>query len=117
MVFLWSGYDNIVSILRVYSCLISYMVFIKYSVFSLEFCDFLNSASSGAALVFYLPGMCTHTDTEGKQRKVRVWNILKSLEKTQYLINTPYYNWTKWTRHLSNTGHFVKGDLQGAQQK
>ena len=42
---------------------------------------FLNSTSPAAALVFYLPGMCTHTDTEGKQRKVRVWNILKLLEK------------------------------------
>ena len=30
---------------------------------------FLNSASSAAALVFYLPGVCTHTDTKGKQRK------------------------------------------------
>ena len=28
---------------------------------------FPNSASSAAALVFYLPGVCTHTDTEGKQ--------------------------------------------------
>ena len=28
---------------------------------------FLNSVSSAAALVFYLPGVCTHTDTEGKQ--------------------------------------------------
>ena len=50
----------------------------------------LNSASSAAALVFYLPGVCTHTDTEGKQREARVWNILKSLEKTQYLMNTLY---------------------------
>ena len=47
---------------------------------------FLNSASSAAAL----PGVCTHTDTEGKQRKTRVRNILKSLEKTQYLMNTLY---------------------------
>ena len=39
---------------------------------------FLNSASFAAALVFYLPSVCTHTDTKGKQRKVRVWNILKS---------------------------------------
>ena len=46
--------------------------------FSLNFVIFLNSASSGAALVFYLPGVCTHTDTEGKQRKARVRNILKS---------------------------------------
>ena len=28
---------------------------------------FLNSVSSAAALVFYLPGVCTHTETEGKQ--------------------------------------------------
>ena len=31
------------------------------------FVIFLNSASSAAALVFYLPGVCTYTDTEGKQ--------------------------------------------------
>ena len=37
--------------------------------FSSNFVIFLNSASSAAALVFYLPGVCTHTDTEGKQRK------------------------------------------------
>ena len=48
---------------------------------------FLTSASSAAALVFYLPGMCTHTDTEGKQRKARVRNILKSSGK-KYLMNT-----------------------------
>ena len=51
---------------------------------------FLNSASSAAALVFYLPGVCTHNDTEGKQRKARVRNILKSSKKTQYLMNTLY---------------------------
>ena len=38
---------------------------------------FLNSVSSVAALVFYLAGVCTHTDTEGKQRKARVRDILK----------------------------------------
>ena len=47
----------------------------------------LNSASSAAALVFYLPGVSTHTDTEGKQRKTRVWNILKSLEKKPTIFN------------------------------
>ena len=51
--------------------LTSYRVLINH-------CVFLNSASSAAALVFYLPGVCTHTDTEGKQRKARVRNILKS---------------------------------------
>ena len=54
---------------------------------------FLNSASSAAALVFYLPGVYTQTDTEGKQRKARVRNILKYSEKTQYLMNTKYV-WT-----------------------
>ena len=49
-----------------------YRVFSKHYVFFLKFCDFLNSASSAAALVFYLPSMCTHTGTEGKQRKARV---------------------------------------------
>ena len=38
----------------------------KYMIFHILW-DFLNSASSAAALVFYLPGVCTHTETEGKQ--------------------------------------------------
>ena len=42
---------------------------------------FFPSVSSAVVLVFYLPGVCTHTDTEGKQRKARVQNILKSSEK------------------------------------
>ena len=53
---------------------------------------FLNSASSAAALVFYLSGVCTHTDTERKQGKARVQNILKSAKKTQYLMNALYMN-------------------------
>ena len=49
--------------------------------FSLKCCDFLNSASSGAALVFDLP-LCTHTDTEGTPRETRVGiYILKSSKK------------------------------------
>ena len=55
--------------------------------FPFNFVIFLSSASSTAALVFYLPSVCTHTDTEGKQRKARVRNILKSSEKTQYIFN------------------------------
>ena len=47
---------------------------------------FLNSGRSAKALVFYLPGVCTHTDTEGKQRKAIVWIILKSSEKTPRLL-------------------------------
>ena len=57
---------------------------------------FLNSASSAAALVFYLHGVCTHTDTEGKQRKTRVWNILKSSEKNTIFNEHPIF-----TCHLS----------------
>ena len=55
-----------------------YRVFIKYCVFPYNFLNFLNSASSAAALVFYLPGVCTHIDTEGKQSPE---NILKSSKK------------------------------------
>ena len=67
-----------------------YRVFIKYCVFSINLEIFLSSVSSAAALVYYLPGVCSHTDTEGKQRNARVRNILKSSEKTQYLMNTLY---------------------------
>ena len=42
---------------------------------------FLNAVSSAASLVIYLPGVCTQTDTKGKQRKARVQNILKYLGK------------------------------------
>ena len=39
----------------------------------------------------YLPGVCTHTDTEGrgKNRKTRVQNILKSLEKNTIFNEHP----------------------------
>ena len=57
-------------------------VFIKY-------CVFLNSASSAAALVFYLPGVCTHTDTEGKQRKARVRNIFENSDKNTIFNEHP----------------------------
>ena len=52
---------------------------------------FLNSASSAAALVFYLPGVCTHTDTEGKTEKGQSQEHFKIFGKiTQYLMNTLY---------------------------
>ena len=54
---------------------ISYRVFIKYCVFPL---NFLNSASSAAALVFYLPGVCTRNDIERKQSQEY---ILKASKK------------------------------------
>ena len=67
-----------------------YRVFIKNCVFPQKVVIFLNSVSSAASLVFYLPGVCIRTDTEGKQKKTRVRNILKSFENTQYLMNTLY---------------------------
>ena len=44
---------------------------------------------SAAALVFYLPGMCTHTETEGEQRKARDRYILKSSEKNTIFNEHP----------------------------
>ena len=38
---------------------------------------FLNSAGSAAAQDFYLPGVCTHTDTEGKQSPEYFYKIRK----------------------------------------
>ena len=42
---------------------------------------FLNSASSAAALVFYLPGECTPTDTEGKTEKGQSQEYFKNFRK------------------------------------
>ena len=47
---------------------------------------FLNSARSAAALVFYLPDVCTHTATERKQSP----EYFKIFEKNTILINTLY---------------------------
>ena len=56
-----------------------YRVLIIYCVFSSKCCDFLNSAISAAALVFYLPfsdpGMKSSVHTEEKPREARVRNI------------------------------------------
>ena len=55
---------------------------------------FLNSASSAAALVFYLPfsgpSMKPDLHIEGKPREARVRNIFLNFRKTQYLMNTLY---------------------------
>ena len=56
---------------------------------------FLNSASSAAALVFYLPVVCTHTNTVGKQRKASVRNILKSSGKNTIFNEHPVYEGKK----------------------
>ena len=54
--------------------------------FSLKCCDFLNSASSAAALVFDLT-FCT---TRGNRERPESRIYFKILEITQYLINTLY---------------------------
>ena len=72
-----------------YKCHIKewYRVFIKYFVFFLKI--FLNSAICAAALVFFLPDMCTQFDTEGKQRKVRVRKYFKIFEKKTIFYEHP----------------------------
>ena len=73
--------------------------------FPWNFVIFLNSASSVVALVFYLLVVCTHTDTEGKQRKARIRNILKSSEKNTIFNEHPVqyiYIYVYLSIHLSN---------------
>jgi len=54
---------------------------------------FLNSARSAAALVFYLPGVCTLTDTEGKTEKGKSPEYFKIFEKNTIFNEHPvgYY--------------------------
>ena len=79
---------------------VRYRVFIKFCVFFL-FCDFFNSASSTAALVFYLPGVCVHTLTARENReRSESGMFLKNRKKTQYLMNTLYIaeiSYERWT--------------------
>ena len=65
-----------------------YRVLIKYCVFPEIFVIFLNSASSAAALVFYL--VCVHTLTLRENRERQESRIFLNIRKTQYLIKTLY---------------------------
>ena len=58
-------------------------------VFFLKMLFFLNSASFVASLVFYLPGVCTDTDNEGKPREARVRNILSYIRKNTIFNEHP----------------------------
>ena len=58
--------------------------------FSFKFCDFSELCQFCCSVGVLPVGVCTHTDTEGKQRKARVQNIFKKSEKTQYLMNNLY---------------------------
>ena len=66
----------------------SYRLFIKYCVFILTFWIFPNSASSAAALVFYLPRVCTHTDTE-EYREKQESGIYQNLRKNTIFKEHP----------------------------
>ena len=68
---------HLADMVRYYRYLL-YRVFIKYCFFPYNFLNFLNSANSAAARLFYLPGVCTHTDIEKKQSPEY---ILKSSKK------------------------------------
>ena len=65
---------------------------------------FLNSGRAAAALVFYM--VCTHTDTEGKQRKERVRNILKSSKKNtifnEHPVDKNVFFLIHYLRHLDS---------------
>ena len=50
---------------------------------------FLNSASSAAALVFYLPGVCTHTDTPRENRERPESEIFKIFGKNTIFNEQP----------------------------
>ena len=67
-----------------------YRVLGKYCVYSLKFCDF-SELCQFCCSAGVLPAwcVCTHTDTEGKQRKARARNILKSLDKNTLFNEHP----------------------------
>ena len=62
-------------------------MFIKYCVFSLKFVIFLNSASSAAALDFYLPGVCTVHWHRGENRERPESGIFYNLRKKNTIFN------------------------------
>ena len=71
-----------------------YRVFSKHYVFFLKFCDFLNSASSAAALVFYLPGVCLHTLTPREKEKGMSPEYFKIFKKNTIFIEYPVFKKT-----------------------
>ena len=78
----------VLSVINVLS--VMYRVFIKYCVFSIKFCDFSELCQFCCSAGF-LPAWCvyTHWQTEGKQRKAWVWNILKSSGKHTIINEHP----------------------------
>ena len=76
---IWQNQSYIHKILR-------YRVFIKYCGFSLKLCDF-SELCQFCCSAGVLPAWCVYTHWhQGKQRKTRVRNILKSFEKTIFNV-------------------------------
>ena len=53
-------------------------------------------------LWFFWTGVCTHTDTEGKQRKARVRNNLKSSKNTIFSENPVWKFWNDQRTYFFN---------------
>ena len=65
-----------------------YRVFIKYCVFPQNVVIFLNSVSSAAALVFYLPfSGSSDPHTKGKPREAKVRNIIFKIFEKNTIFN------------------------------
>ena len=76
---------------------------LKIVFFPLNFVIFLNSASSAAALVFYLPGVCTHNDTEGKQSL----EYFKIFGKNTIFNEQPVYSVQKSSKNKKHRSKFL----------
>ena len=59
---------------------------------------FLNSAYSAAALVFYLPALCTQTDTEGKQSSEYIEKFGKKTIFNEHPVCIQSFMVRGWTR-------------------
>ena len=67
-----------------------YKVFIKYCVFSLQFCDF-SQLCQFCCSAGVLPALCVYTNWHrGKTEKGKSPECFKIFEKTQHLMNTLY---------------------------
>ena len=78
-------------------------MFIKYCVFPKNVMIFLNSASSAAVLVFDLP-LCTQLTPMETEKGQSPEYILKSSNKTLYLMNTLYLSSFSFDRHIILVG-------------
>ena len=76
-------------------------MFINYCVFPYNFGIFLNSSSSAASLVFYLPYVCTHTDTE-ETEKGKCPEYFKIFEKNTIFDEHPVHGLYTFMIRMTN---------------